>query len=260
MPVDRASRDAAADILAAFLRGEIGRDALRASLRRLIPPEHHATVIGPHRDTYLDRLLEDGSLPVGKGVPISEEEWAVLCRHQAFLASDLEERSWDEPPREDDDTPFLARSARRHALGLLAALGLAYVAGWWLFAAAAVVSFVLFQVSIRRREAVAEGERRERLERRMEYYPFADRGEWLVHRHLLDRYRLPGYDASAFGVAAPMKSQSSVLAVPVRVASYLAVAAVIGYACAFLVVVWPLWLVLMSLCPWGGGSREKTTA
>jgi hypothetical protein len=249
MSVDRARRDAVADALASFLRGETRRDELVAVLRRFVRPDEAGGQPQADRDAYLDELLALSCLE-GKYRPtsLSEEAWEGTCRHLAFLKSDLEERRWHDPGGDDEDRPRMILLARWHTLGLLVASGVAYLTSWWVFAASTLVSFLLYQAAMRKLDAAADEERRRRQKQRWEFHPFADREEWLAHKHLLDAYHLPAYDPATFHEPPDARKCPSYLAVPARVALYVFVAAM--FACMFIgsVFIWPLWLVMMSLC------------
>jgi hypothetical protein len=249
MSVDRARRDAVADSLASFLRGEIRRDELEAVLRRFVRPDEAEGQPQVDRDAYLDELLALSCLE-GKYRPtsLSEEAWEGTCRHLAFLKSDLEERQWHDPGGDDEDWPRMILLARWHTLGLLVASGVAYLTSWWVFAASTLVSFLLYQAAMRKFDAAADEERRRRQKQRWESHPFADREEWLAHKHLLDAYRLPAYDPATFHEPPDARKCHSYLAVPARVALYVFVAAMFAYMFIVSVFIWPLWLVMMSLC------------
>src|SRR5262245_27611932 len=102
MPVDRVRRDAAANALASLLRGEMGRAALGAELRRLAQSDEPEEKSGPDKDTYLEKMLALWFLDETGYRPISEEMWVPLCRHLAFLKTDLEERRWHDHVHEDE--------------------------------------------------------------------------------------------------------------------------------------------------------------
>ncbi|HVL14085.1 MAG TPA: hypothetical protein VM529_16060 [Gemmata sp.] len=201
------------------------------------------------RDGYLDELLAMSCLE-GKYRPISlsEEAWEGTCRHLAFLKSDLEERRWHDPGGDDEDRPRMILLARWHTLGLLVASGVAYLTSWWVFAASTLVSFLLYQTAMRKLDAAADEERQRRQKQRWEFHPFADREEWLAHKHLLDAYHLPAYDPVTFREPPDARKCPSYLAVPAQVAFYVFVAAMLASMYIWSVFIWPLSLVMMSLC------------
>jgi hypothetical protein len=238
MPVDRVRRDAAADALASFLRGEMGRAALGAELQRLAQSDKSEEKSRLDKDTYLEEMLALWFLDETGYGSMSEEMWVALCRDLAFLKTDLEQRRWHD--HEDEDRPRQILLARWHTLGLLVAFGVAYMTSWWIFAAATPISFLLYQAAMWKHER--------HLQQRLEFYPFADRDEWLAHKHLLDLYCLPAYDPTAFDEPPQVRKWPSFLAIPARIACYLFLA--VMFACMYLwsVLFWPLWLVMMSLC------------
>jgi hypothetical protein len=248
MPVDRVRRDAAAGILASFLRGEIDRDTLGAELRRLAQADESEEKSRSGKDTYLEELLPLWLHVVLTHRPISEEMWVALCRHLAFLKTDYEERRWRDCVHEDEDRPRQILLARWHALGLLVAFGLAYLTSWWIAVAATLISFLLYQAAMWKHDSLVNEERRRQLKQRWEFYPFADQNEWLAHRHIVDQYHLPAYDMDAFDIPPQTRKWPSILAAPVRWTCYLLVAAMFLYMYLFSVALWPVWLVMMSLC------------
>src|SRR5262249_44155444 len=127
-------------------------------------------------------------------------------------------------------------------------LGLASLTSWWVLVVATLVSFLLYQASLRRHDATAGQKWRRELGRRLAYYPFADRDEWLAHERLLDTYGLPPYEARAFDAPAQERAWPAFLAVPVRAACSLFLAGMLACMYVTSVMIWPLWLVLMSLC------------
>jgi hypothetical protein len=247
MPVDRARRNAAADALESFLRGQIGRDAFGEMLERLLPAANARENAETVHDSYLDNLIGDRFLFEWYG-PICEETWLGLCRHLAFLNTDLEEKPFGPHHHEDEDRPRQILLARWHTLGLLVALGVSYLVSWWLFASATLLSFLLYQVSMWKHDSLVAEEGRTELQQRFEYYPFADESEWLAHKHHLDQYLLPAYDATAFRDPRQARKWLGYLLAPVRAGCFLIIVAMFVYVYAFSVVLWPLWLVMMSLC------------
>jgi hypothetical protein len=246
MPVDRDQRDAVADSLAAFLRGEIGRKVWRTRLDPICTVLRNTTV----RDGYLHDFLLEWEWP-WLSDPLSKEDWEQLRRHLAFLKTDLEERKFSLPSSLDDDAdrPRQIRLARWHVLGLAVPFGLSFVVGWWLFVVALVISFILYQVSMWRHGAAWDKAFSAESSRVLAFYPFASEEEWSAHEGRLEPYRLPGYDpqihcqrerrtlAARIGNALRMSASfilfATIFGIMIPVASLL---------------MWPLWLVLMSLC------------
>jgi len=253
MPVDRIRRDAAADALASLLRGEMRRDALVAALQQLRQPDEPEGKPKPERDAYLDAVLNLWS-PDERY--ISEDMWGIWCRHVAFLKTDLERASSHEREDESWQIPL----ARWHTLGLLIALGVAYLTRWWIFVAADLLSFLLYMASAQKRGSLANEER----SRRLEYYPFTDKDEWLAHKHLVDEYNLPACHAGAFDDPPSVKTWPPFIASLVRWALYsfvaVFVAAMVLYMYAFSIIMWPLWLVMMSLCRREASCQQQVTS
>jgi hypothetical protein len=262
MPVDRARRDAATDALTSFLRGEADRDALEAVFERLAQAGTAQGGEGSGGDNYLEELLASWFYFGDRYRPVTEETWMAMCRHLAFLKTDLEERRWHDHGHghEDEDRPRQILLARWHTLGLLVAFDVAYLTAWWLFVAATVISNVVYQVSLRKHDLLKAEERRKELKRRLEYHPFADQAEWLAHKHIVDEYHLPAYKNGAFGEPPSVRKWPARSAVPARWARYCFVAAMFACICLVSVALWPVWLVMMSLCSRNTSQPQQTTS
>jgi hypothetical protein len=257
MPVDRARRDDVAGALASFLRGETGRDEFRAALRGSVRP-HGRRERGPDKDTCLETLADLWFCGKGGHGPIPEECWRDLCRYLAFLKSDLEERPWQGSiPSADEDRPRQILLARWHALALLAAAGVAYLTSRWVFFAATPVSFALYMAATPERKPPVDGEQERRRQESWDFFPFADRAEWLAHQHLLDSFRLPAYDPARFDGPRRGRKWPPFLKASARVARGGCIAAAFAYVCAGSVLIWPVWVVLMSLQSPGTGAADK---
>src|SRR5262245_46197926 len=87
--VGRGRRDAVADALASFLRGETRRAELGAVLQRSAQPDERDGQPKSDGDAYLDEMLALWTHEARYG-PASEEMWEGWCHHLAFLKSDLE--------------------------------------------------------------------------------------------------------------------------------------------------------------------------
>lgn len=261
MPVDRVKRDIAAHALVSFLRGEADRAALLAVFKRLAQASELEGEENLGKDTYLEELLAV-ELTVGeRHRPVTEELWFAMCRHLAFLKSDLDERPWpnrDHEYQEEEDYAILL--ARRHTLGLLVAFGVAYLTSWWLLAAATVVSLPLYLASSWKHDLLKNEERRKEMKPRLQYRPFADQADWLAHKHILDEFHLPAYDANAFGEPPPIKKWPAIVIVSIRWTWYLINAAMISFMYLFSIVFWPVWLVMMSLRSRGTGRQQQVTS
>jgi hypothetical protein len=248
MPVDRVRRDAAAAALASFLRHETDHVALGAELRRLSRLLRSEEKVRSERDTYLVEMLAGWS-PIERGnKAVSVKMWEEMCRTLAFLRTDLEERPWPGLSRDEDES-WQALTARRHALALLPAAGVAYAMSWWVFAAATAVSFLVFEAAMREHESTLNEAIDRQRRQRWDNEPFADGDEWSAHRHLLDGYSLPAYDAVAFDVRSRARRWLSRITAPFRWACYLVAAAML--ACMFLgsMCMWPAAIAWMSLAP-----------
>src|SRR5262249_42351134 len=156
---------------------------------------------------------------------ISEEIWQHLCLDLAFLKSDLEKRRLLDDSDKDEDRPGHILLARCHTLGLLLAFGVAYLTSWWVFAASTLSSFLLYQPRMWRHASLADQE----LKQRLEFYPFADRDEWLAHKHLIDLYHLPAYDPATFDEPPQVRKWPLVVAIPARIGCYVVVAGMLAY-------------------------------
>lgn len=239
MPANRESRDAAADALASFMRGELDGDALQMRFEAILSScQGEAT-----GDDYLDSLLSRWEPPPWKYWAATEEEWNGLRRQIAFLKSDLPER----PicfPTPVEDRPYQILLARWHTLGLVVASGFSFHFGWWWFAVASVVSFVLYQIALSRHEGVHEEEQRTEARRLVAFLPFTDEEEWLAHEGLLQNSRLPSFTPHP---------RHRTTGETIRDKGILVVCGVVtgcmfGYMYVFSVFMWPLCLLLMSLC------------
>jgi hypothetical protein len=235
MAVDRRGRDELAGHLAAFLRGEIDRDALRARL--------DALSAGPE-DAYLHGLLTWGLRHVPER--LSEREWGRLRRHLAFLRTDLEERRVD-LSFPDEDRPFQIRLARWHLAGLAAALALWPLAGWWPLATAWVASFALFMLQVHRHDAARDNAWQDEVARRVEFAPFASEEDWLAHAGLLEPFRLPAYEARLHAAPKPRPAVLRIGSAVLTAAAAVLIVGVIGFMYACSMPLWPVWLAGMSV-------------
>jgi hypothetical protein len=251
MPVDRAGRDALADALSSFLRGESSGVAFAAEVRRLALATKSEPSNGSTKDDFLEELLAGYTTCGFNTWPISEKEWNGLKRQLAFLKSDLEMRSW----REQSDEFELRRFARWHTFGLLVTFGLAYLTSWFVIVAFSVISFLRFQVVMQRSHSNDEEQR----SRWQAFYPFADENEWLAHQHLLDPYDFPPYDPSRFHVQ--RSKLFSILFAMSRIGSFVCIVAMFTVLAIGSILIWPLWLVMMSVCsflPVGTSTHSST--
>jgi len=192
MPVDRVRRDAAADALASFLRRETGRGELADALHLLLSAQNSEEKSKSVHDAYLEEDFIECWLQWERHEPITEQKWLALCRTLASLKTDFEEKPL--PRHGGEDGPGQILLARWHTLGLLISLGLSYLISWWVFAAATVLSFLLYQASLYKHDFMADKQREREIKRRMEHYPFEDEAEWLAYKQYLDAFVLPDYE------------------------------------------------------------------
>jgi len=251
MPVDRARRDAAAAALASFLRGKADRDALRAEFDRL-------SRAGTDRDTwdnYLEAFLRCW-LHFGAILHVTETIWLEMSRHLAFLKTDLEDTRSPIQLHEEENHLGKILLARWHTLGLLVAFGVAFLTNWWLFAGATLVSFILYQRSEKIIDLPIEEKKKKEIERRQEYHPFHDQEEWMAHKHLVDEYYLPAYEAGAFAQPLSVKPPRSKW-----VAELVNTFAVAFFGLMWLAstLTWPIFLILISLSSPKENQQKKAT-
>jgi hypothetical protein len=254
MSVDRNQRNEIANSLAAFLRGEISRKALRSRLdtewhchsQGILVVEWQGVEI---HDSYVLSSLYWWGLPSLLVEPLSEQDWRQLCRHLAFLTSDLEEREFPSPTLGHEETClYQTRLARWHVVVLALAFGLSFLVGWWLLLAAWVISFVLYQVSTHGLYAAEQEELKAKWDVIRAFAPFANEGEWRAHEGLLDRYRLPEYDPTIHGQRDSPTFVGRVLDAAGTALGWLIILFFHGFYYVLGLLLWPLWLVLWSLC------------
>jgi hypothetical protein len=241
MDVDRVHRDAAAAALAALLRGELDAEATRARFAAI----HSDLSEAATQDAYLAELLKASGYWTLE--PRTENAWAMLCRHLAFLRSDLP-RPKTEFANAESDAPREVYLARLHTVGLVVAAVLSFWLTWWIFAAVTVISFVSFQISMERRERARKGDVR----RLTAFYPFADESDWLAHKTLVEDGLISGYDPSRYRM--PMFRRLGSLVLTAVFLS--AIAAMFVAMELFSILMWPLWLILVATL----GHLEKRSA
>lgn len=235
MSINRFRRDAAADILAAYLRGELDREEARDKLIDL------ARMQKGIRDHVIDKAswyLDDVFLPV------DEAKWRHFRRQMVFLKTDLE---WDAPQPYElspdlESARWEWRQAVGHLIALLLAAVVAYWLSWWILVAAIPLSALIAEATRRSHEFAWE----ERLRLWEESEPFANGADWLAHQHLADEENLPPYAESPFPPppsppGSPLVAALKRWTVRIATAAFFSVLAV-GYALA-----WPL-LLLVNAC------------
>ena len=81
-----------------------------------------------------------------------------------------------------------------------------------------------------------------------EFYPFADEGDWEAHRRALDGDRIPVYDAEVHGRPLPASPAGRLLAKVWGRIVVVLVGGMVLFMYLSSLLIWPLWLVAMSLC------------
>jgi hypothetical protein len=248
MTVDRRQRDAVAESLAEYMRGQIGVRDLYARCEKI----RELDVASPDGDKYLETFI-NWELNLSPYRPVTSAQWDLMRRQLAFLCTDRDEthlRRYREPSFDDIDLPRQIRMARQHLIGLKGIASVAYIGGWWwLFPAATALSFAVCQRQTQCASARHDAECKAVRQEFQACYPFATEADWLDHEILLNRLRIPTYDADL---------QSRVERRPLRDTVVMALGACAGGAILALclvaafaaeIVIWPLWLLLMS-CSW----------
>jgi len=248
MPVDRAKRDAVAEALASYLRGEKSRDQVGMTICHVFPNDNPASKVKSGNDAYLEEMQRQWPPPESRML-FSKELWSRWCRHLAFLNTEFATNRCPMPAFNDEDLPWEILLARWHMLGLLVAGGVAYFTSWWFFAVVVFLSYVLFMASKAKHDAPAEMKRAKDMKRRLEYYPFADEQDWLAHEHLLASYDLPAYDATLFNESLQRKEPSAWKAALMEAA----IRVLFLVFQIMTITIWPLFIVLMAL------SRRKVS-
>jgi hypothetical protein len=240
MPANRQGRAAAAEALAAFLRGELPAIELRQRVLASVPED----------DTFEDDYLVEFREMFSCGLyfnpeSLPEDSWHWLVRHLAYLNTDLEPTPT--PPSDDDpDMPDQIRLARWHVLALAGVVVLWAVAGWWVLPVGVVGSFLAYQAWMWRTNQARDQEMINRGAERMLCDPFASMPEWYAHRHLAEAYQLPEYDPARNPRPARTTSRIGMSAMAVGAVT---LGLLVVVVCAFSLVLWPLWLVLMAIQP-----------
>jgi hypothetical protein len=247
MPVDRTRRDAAAQVLADYLRGELDHRQLFARFGELEAAPAESKV----SDKFLDVLLHEGPHVACRckdhGDSISNEMWPFVLRTLAFLKSNCEEE--EEPVVATEGQSRQTLEARWHAVALLLILVPSYLVSWWIGVFAVLCSFLVFQFCEHRRDKAWSN----KIKERAEYDPFPSLKDWKDHEALLEPFRIPAYEVSRFHPArrGPLKRALHSMKRGVTTA---VIFTAMGCAFAFSIVIWPLWIILASL------SRRKAVS
>ncbi len=241
MALNRLAREASSNALADFLRGDVGREELAQRLGPLLPDleEEEGTPEGPEPDRALGELAADLEGLRLFDATLSLEGWERLCRHLAYLQTDLEPPA---PSTESGYDPALAREARLarlHLLAFPAAMGLAWALDfWWLLAAWAVASYLLYVFTLQFRGARGPVEPPSPA-----HAPFESAEQWQAHEPLLQPFDLPPFAPTAFPAPLPpSKWRKAGTLVPLVLALALGVPLLV----AFTALAWPVCLVVLA--------------
>jgi hypothetical protein len=252
MPGDRLHRDAAANALGAFLRGEIDKGALHKRLRAIV------AAVEKSKEEDKELLPLCMYLQVWDLDAVSLQDWERLVRTLAFLQSDVEPKPRGPAPP-DPDEPRLVRLARWHLLGLMIGLGIGYFVGWWLPVACWVASFLYTEVSVNWRHTNGDQAEDTSHARKATVDPFESEEAWLAHRHLVEAHRLPAYNPSIhYRPRNPSAAENVFRPVAFWFATAM-LAGFLGLMLAWSLLAWPVYLVLASLPRLGGERREVTS-
>jgi hypothetical protein len=192
MSVNRITRDALADALKSFLRGEITGSALQTKLEAI-----DAALIGkPIADKSLVFIFMDVSDLIifpdyGFNRPISDKQWQKLSRDLVFLKSDRE-ISFETIPKYVSEEEYHGPeelAIRWNFLILAVVIGFSFVVGLWFYFLASILSFIFFLQWSRRHEAALD-KKREEYFRLFNVFPFSSEKDWLAHQHLVEEWRL----------------------------------------------------------------------
>ena len=207
MPVDRAKRDAMAEALASYLRGEMSHDDIEDALWLVLGGDQATEDDKADRDEYLDPRLWQWH--VFRERCMTHENWMFECRKLAFLKTDYQRDRCPAPAYVDESAPEDILLARWHMLGLLVIGGVAYFTSWWFFAAATLISMFFFYRARAKYTGPIEEKHAREQKQRTKYYPFMDEQDWLAHEHLLTPFELPAYDATIFKESSQRKEPAS---------------------------------------------------
>lgn len=181
MAVDREFRREVADSIAALLRGEV--DSLEYNERgtQLFEAGRKANV----EDSFALEWAGNAPPPFKwhSGRPIPGEMWEAFRRILAFLETDLEF-----VPQPVQYVFFSSKRQLCWTGASVSALAILLIAlrgfTWWLLP----VLWIAFGVS---KHVVYFATERKKGGPRPSFNPFASERDWLVHEHLLERFRLP---------------------------------------------------------------------
>lgn len=184
MTVSREYRNAAAEALTPFLRGEINYDALRDRFGTILDSTGGELI----PDEFVGNLLY-AHANFSRG-PITKKIWTDLRKALAFLKTDLEAPQYREPAQESRYSAEIVQ-ARWHLLGIAIAFCLTLLVGWWIFFAASVLSWIIIQVREWRRDSAFDKALRTERERFWRCFPFLSEEERVVYETALDEMSIP---------------------------------------------------------------------
>jgi hypothetical protein len=188
MAIDRINREAVAQALASFLRGELPLNNLLERVEEALLETDPDSA-----DRGLGELWGDLERLTWSGAWLDRAVWERLRRSLAYLRSELEPPPAFSAYSGDLVPPRHVRLARWHLLALLVGTGLAALFGWWLLLAFSFGSWLLFVFatsSHSRRAQISRAETRR-------FAPFDSAEQWQAHQHLLQSFPLPDYNPTA---------------------------------------------------------------
>lgn len=119
-----------------------------------------------------------------------------------------------------------------------------YLISWWIGLVAGLCSFIIYQICMRLREKTFESAKVVR--EYHEVYPFDTVKDWKDHEAHLAPFRLPTYENSRF-VPVPPGAFRRILNSAGWSLTMAAIHLMFAIAYASAIVIWPLWIIVMSL-------------
>lgn len=240
MPVNRIQRDATANALAEFMRGEIGRPILLHKLESIgqaagMLPD--GDDLQKDVDLYLQEVLFIRAPRACQRI-VQKDHWEELKRHLVFLKTDMCLQS---QAALHDRQIILARCFL--VAGMIVGVLSCWLGGSFLLMAWIIVPSVFFLIDplhaslcLKLNEITIVDTAR--------FYPFANRRDWLTHQHLLDAFGLPQIQVRAVADSPPKSLLERCLILAIHIAIViLAVAFTVLFAGVHLFLAWPCWLV-----------------
>lgn len=236
MSVDRAGRDVGAEVLAAFLRGEVDSWVAQSKLQQLSGIQDDGTLAFNQEGDFALFWAAARVQPIN--LEISEEDWEDLHTQLAFLLTDFEYPPTDDRQAEAASLRRTRRFAAIHLLALLSAVIAGYWLAWWIPIVAVPVSAILFWIPA----FFFDGRRKEP----DLAFPFPSEAQSLTYKSMIEKYGLPStYAESVFPSQRRPRPRYSL---PERIAiweEYAGCAAIV-MGCVLL---WPVILVAMICTP-----------